>query len=79
MVTLGGFDTHGNQPLTHQGLLTQLSDSIKVFYDDLNYDGFDSKVLTMTFSEFGRRVNENGSEGLLITVHRLQSCFLDLL
>ena len=63
MVTLGGFDTHGNQPLTHQALLTQLSDSIKVFYDDLNYDGFDSKVLTMTFSEFGRRVNENGSEG----------------
>ena len=50
MVTLGGFDTHGNQPLTHQTLLTQLSESIKVFYDDLNYDGFDSKVLTMTFS-----------------------------
>ena len=63
MVSLGGFDTHGNQPDTHQSLLTQLSDSIKTFYNDLNYDGFDSKVLTMTFSEFGRRVRENGSEG----------------
>lgn len=63
MVSLGGFDTHGNQPETHQSLLTQLSDSINTFYNDLNYDGFDSKVLTMTFSEFGRRVRENGSEG----------------
>tara|TARA_B100001063_G_scaffold6977_1_gene5266 strand:- start:20217 stop:21818 length:1602 start_codon:yes stop_codon:yes gene_type:complete len=63
MVSLGGFDTHGNQPETHQSLLTQLSESIKIFYNDLNYDGFDSKVLTMTFSEFGRRVRENGSEG----------------
>lgn len=63
MVSLGGFDTHGNQPTTHQSLLTQLSKSIETFYNDLNYDGLDSKVLTMTFSEFGRRVRENGSEG----------------
>ena len=63
MVSLGGFDTHGNQPTTHQALLTQLSKSIETFYNDLNYDGLDSKVLTMTFSEFGRRVRENGSEG----------------
>ena len=63
MVSIGGFDTHGNQSLTHQTLLTELSNSIKKFYDDLNYEGLDSKVLSMTFSEFGRRVKENGSEG----------------
>ena len=37
--------------------------AIKKFYDDLNYEGLDSKVLSMTFSEFGRRVKENGSQG----------------
>ena len=63
MVSIGGFDTHGNQSLTHEVLLTELSNSIKKFYDDLNYEGLDSKVLSMTFSEFGRRVKENGSQG----------------
>lgn len=63
MVSLGGFDTHGNQPERHQKLLTTLSNSIKVFYDDLKYYGLDKKVLSLTFSEFGRRVAENGSEG----------------
>ncbi len=63
MVSLGGFDTHGSQPEKHQKLLTTLSDSIKVFYEDLKYYGLDKKVLSLTFSEFGRRVAENGSEG----------------
>ena len=63
MVSIGGFDTHGNQALTHQLLLSSLSSALKSFYDDLAEDGFDSKVLSMTFSEFGRRVGENGSEG----------------
>jgi hypothetical protein len=43
--------------------LTYVADAIKKFYDDLNYEGLDSKVLSMTFSEFGRRVKENGSQG----------------
>ena len=63
MVTIGGFDTHGNQSSIHQTLLTELSGSVKKFYDDLNYEGLDLKVLSMTFSEFGRRVKENGSQG----------------
>ena len=63
MVSIGGFDTHGNQSLTHEVLLTYVADAIKKFYDDLNYEGLDSKVLSMTFSEFGRRVKENGSQG----------------
>ena len=63
MVSLGGFDTHGNQPDRHEQLLSTLSSSIKVFYDDLKYYGLDNKVLSVTFSEFGRRVAENGSMG----------------
>ena len=63
MVSIGGFDTHGNQPERHQKLLNTLSSSIKVFYDDLKSFGLDEKVISVTFSEFGRRVAENGSLG----------------
>lgn len=63
MVTLGGFDTHANQAERHQELMTDLSNSIKTFYDDLASVGMDDKVLSMTISEFGRRTYENGSNG----------------
>lgn len=63
MVTLGGFDTHNNQPNRHQNLMSRLSRAIKTFYDDLQKYGLADKVLSMTFSEFGRRVAENGSSG----------------
>jgi len=63
MVNLGGFDTHSNQANRQPQLLTEISDAIKVFYDDLGAAGLDDKVVSMTISEFGRRVNENGSEG----------------
>lgn len=63
MVNLNGFDTHANQPERHQELLTDLSESIHAFYKDLVSEGRDSDVLTMTISEFGRRVKENGSNG----------------
>ena len=63
MVNLNGFDTHANQPEAHQELLTNLSESIMAFYRDLEPSGRDRDVLTMTFSEFGRRVHENGSSG----------------
>lgn len=63
MVTLGGFDTHANQLENHQILLSNLSNSIKLFFDDLGLTGHDSNVLAMTFSEFGRRPYENGSAG----------------
>ena len=63
MVTLNGFDTHANQSNKHQELLTDMSESISAFYQDLENSGMEKDVLTMTFSEFGRRVNENGSNG----------------
>ena len=63
MVNLNGFDTHANQPEKHQELLTNISESISAFYRDLEPSGRDRDVLTMTFSEFGRRVRENGSNG----------------
>ena len=63
MVSLNGFDTHANQPDKHQQLLTNISESVAAFYSDLEPSGRDRDVLTMTFSEFGRRVRENGSNG----------------
>lgn len=63
MVTLGGFDTHANQPNRHQTLMSRLTRAIETFYDDLGAFGMADKVLSMTFSEFGRRVAENGSSG----------------
>tara|TARA_B100000780_G_scaffold148159_1_gene103524 strand:+ start:10050 stop:11657 length:1608 start_codon:yes stop_codon:yes gene_type:complete len=63
MVTLGGFDTHANQSDRHEVLMSTLSNALKTFYDDLKKYGIADKVLSMTFSEFGRRVSENGSGG----------------
>jgi uncharacterized protein (DUF1501 family) len=63
MVSLGGFDTHANQADNHATLMMRLSGSVKAFYDDLKVSGMGDKVAAMTFSEFGRRVNENGSAG----------------
>lgn len=62
-ISLGSFDTHFNQQKRQADLLQQLSETIKVFMDDLKKVGKDDNVLLMTFSEFGRRVNENASGG----------------
>lgn len=59
----GSFDTHVNQKAVQDRLLLQFSDAMKAFYDDLAAHGNDKRVLTMTFSEFGRRVAENASHG----------------
>lgn len=63
MVTLNGFDTHVGQADRHSTLMRELSNGVKHFFDDLNQTGHDQNVLGMTFSEFGRRVMENGSQG----------------
>ena len=63
MVTLDGFDTHANQAGTHADRMQKLSESIDAFYDDLAAYGNQDEVLCMTISEFGRRVEENGSNG----------------
>ncbi|TAM91259.1 DUF1501 domain-containing protein [bacterium] len=62
-VAHGSFDTHVSQKATQDRLLGQLSDALAAFYDDLAAHGNDQRVLTMTFSEFGRRVEENASRG----------------
>lgn len=63
LVRVGGWDTHENQLGRHVNLLTSLSDAVKAFQDDLDSDGHSERVLTVTVSEFGRRVHENGSFG----------------
>lgn len=59
----GSFDTHVNQSKTQDALLTQFSNAIAAFYEDLAAHGNDRRVLTLTFSEFGRRIEENGNRG----------------
>jgi uncharacterized protein (DUF1501 family) len=60
---LTGFDTHANQRGAHENLLQQFSDGIASFYKDLQAQGNADRVLVLAFSEFGRRVAENGSGG----------------
>lgn len=67
---IGGFDTHANQVVnnntsmgSHAALLYHISSAVKAFYDDLANLGLSQRVLTMTFSEFGRRVASNASYG----------------
>lgn len=62
-VTLGGFDTHANQQATHDGLMTTLAEGLSAFYTDLVQHNKADNVVVMTWSEFGRRVEENGSIG----------------
>lgn len=62
-VTLGGFDTHANQQTTHDTLMKTLADGLAAFYTDLSKHGKADSVVVMTWSEFGRRVEENGSQG----------------
>jgi uncharacterized protein (DUF1501 family) len=62
-VSMGGFDTHANQKGPHERLMTELGEGVEAFYNDLDKQGNHGRVLTMTFSEFGRRVAENASGG----------------
>jgi uncharacterized protein (DUF1501 family) len=67
---MGLFDTHADQVLAddatmggHAALLYHLSSAIKAFHDDLAAMGIEDRVLTMTFTEFGRRAYSNDSFG----------------
>jgi uncharacterized protein (DUF1501 family) len=62
-VSLDGFDTHANQGQAHAGLLNELSSSLAAFVEDLAQRGHLDRVLVITFSEFGRRLKENASQG----------------
>ena len=70
MVSIGGFDTHSAQVEagdtkegSHADLLSQLSIAMEAFQDDLELLGISDRVVSMTFSEFGRRVQSNASTG----------------
>lgn len=58
-----GYDTHVYQRDTHERLLRQLSEALGFFLDELKRAKLDDRVVVMTFSEFGRRADENASEG----------------
>ena len=62
-VTFGGFDNHATQNVDHDPLLTTVSQGIKALFDDLDAHGKSHDVLLMTWSEFGRRPQDNGSNG----------------
>lgn len=62
-VTLDGFDTHANQLTVHAGLLRQWSEALSAFHEAIIQGGQSDRVLALTFSEFGRRVAENASQG----------------
>lgn len=70
-VAVGGFDTHAEQARQHQQLLQQVGDAVAGFFQQLEPSGDAKRVVLMTFSEFGRRLKENGSKG---TDHGAASC-----
>ena len=57
----GGFDTHASQATGHPKLLTEVSEAVADFWDDLREHDADQNVVMFIFTEFGRRVKENGS------------------
>lgn len=70
VANIGGFDTHANQVVDgetttggHATLVQNLSNAMQAFQDDLTLLGLEEKVITMTFSEFGRRIRSNDSLG----------------
>ena len=67
-VTTGGFDTHSAQNVNAVGgayynLMATLNDGLIAFYNDLRAQGLLEDTLVLSFSEFGRRISENGSQG----------------
>jgi uncharacterized protein (DUF1501 family) len=67
-VTTGGFDTHSAQNVNatngaYYNLMATLNDGLIAFYNDLRSQGLLDDTLVLSFSEFGRRISENGSQG----------------
>jgi uncharacterized protein (DUF1501 family) len=62
-LSLGSFDTHVGQQNQQQRLFTEMNDAVKAFVTDLKSNSRFEDVLLMTFSEFGRRVSQNASDG----------------
>jgi uncharacterized protein (DUF1501 family) len=70
-VVLGGFDTHQQEDTRQTALLAYVDAAVSAFMQDLEAHGQADRVVLMTWSEFGRRVDENGSRG---TDHGAASC-----
>ena len=70
-VSIKGFDTHSNQENEHKDKLTELNDALAEFTQVLKSNNLWDDTLIMTYSEFGRRIKENGSKG---TDHGEASC-----
>ncbi|MEM7102349.1 MAG: DUF1501 domain-containing protein [Bacteroidota bacterium] len=62
-LNLNGFDTHYNQVIAQERLLIQLSGGVSTMVEELKANNKFKDTLIMVFSEFGRRVGENGAEG----------------
>ncbi len=62
-VSHGSFDTHAGQLGQHERLLKELAEGLAMFRHTVQRAGSWNRVLIMTYSEFGRRVNENASAG----------------
>jgi uncharacterized protein (DUF1501 family) len=62
-VSQGGYDTHVNETPTHTRLMGELNNALVAFAQDMTAQGNFGRVLVMTFSEFGRRVTQNASNG----------------
>jgi uncharacterized protein (DUF1501 family) len=56
-----GFDTHANQAASHDKLWVDVPNSVKAFMDDLRQHNASDNTLLFMFSEFGRRIADNGS------------------
>jgi len=57
----GGYDTHANEVPTHPRLLTELTGAVMDFMQDLRDHDASDNVVMLLFTEFGRRVKDNGS------------------
>ena len=69
-VNLSGFDTHQSQITygsshlgTHTNLLTNVSNSVAAFQEDIQQLGLADRIMMVSFSEFGRQVRENANQG----------------
>ena len=62
-VVIGGFDTHQDENTRQNALLASVDASLSAFMQDIAAHGIADRVVVMTWSEFGRRISENGSRG----------------
>lgn len=62
-VSIGGFDTHADEREAHQKLITKLDDGLTRFFKKISGGPHAKDVVVVAYSEFGRRVKANASDG----------------